>query len=502
MFGELRKFANFVVNLTTEEIFSDGSKVGMESKVFQMLGLLLRCPGQLVTFDQLKTAIWPDVTVELKENCHVLANKLRVALGEVDKGKPYVVNERGKGYYFSREVDVECFVLSPPHEEPAGMSPASAPRARATLGTTVWKWAVPIVALVIVSVVGAALRPRAQLHDFRIQGRDVIALDATDRELWRHSFPADLLNSVYDGDGRRRHSWVGRLTQREADQLLFNVFPVQNITFESPVVLFRSDGRIAWEFIPGRTVVDGNGEMMSPPYHPNSLLVVQGKRSEDTRIVVSSNHYLGQANQIALLNPAGQIVGEYWHPGHLLHLAQKDLDGDGRNELLLGGVNNGEHQATLVILDPLKSIGISTPKQMKDNRFALMNLPASEEEAVILFPRSCISKGQPYTRVSALNVTGERITVDVSESVDPSGRGFIYEFDFGLRVISVTPDNGVLFARKHDELQTAGKLNHRLDIEKECAALKKGVVVKRRGNGGRVNNSALLKSEFVRPHRE
>jgi DNA-binding winged helix-turn-helix (wHTH) protein len=482
---ELRKFSKFTVNLTTDEILSNGRKVGMEFKVFQMLGLLLRSPGQLVTFDQLKTVIWPDVTVELKENCHVLANKLRAALGEAEVGEPYVLNERGKGYRFNREVSVECLILPPPKEGSAQIDCDALPQVDHTWRMSVWRWSAALVVVLILSGLCVTLWPQAQVHDFRIQGRDVVALDAKDRQLWRHSFPVDLLELEYVGDKRRRHSWVGQLTQSGAPQLLFNVFPIQNITFGSPVVLFRPDGKVAWEFTPGRPVIDGSGQKMLPPYHPNSVVVMPGNRADDTRIVISSNHYLGQANQVAFLNVRGQVIGEYWHPGHLLHLNQKDLDGDGRNELLLGGVNNGNRQATLVILDPLKIVGISTPQQVIEHRFELIDMPASFEKAVVLFPRSCISKGQPYTRVTALDVTSERIKVDVSEGVNPQGFGFIYELDFGLRVVSVIPQEGVALARTHEMMEAAGKLDHHLDLARECAALKAAVIVRREGHAGR-----------------
>jgi len=64
----------------------------------------------------------------------------------------------------------------------------------------------------------------------------------------------------------------------------------------------------------------------------------------------------------------GKVVGEYWHPGHLLHLAHVDLDGDGREELLLAGVNNGHHAATLVVFDPSNVSG--TADQLTDSRFS------------------------------------------------------------------------------------------------------------------------------------
>lgn len=66
---------------------------------------------------------------------------------------------------------------------------------------------------------------------------------------------------------------------------------------------------------------------------------------------------------------------------------------------------------------------------MRDQRFRLLDMQAAKEKAVVLFPRSCISTGLPYTRASGLHVTGDRIIVEVAEGEDESGAGFVCEMD-------------------------------------------------------------------------
>lgn len=43
---------------------------------------------------------------------------------------------------------------------------------------------------------------------------------------------------------------------------------------------------------------------------------------------------------IQVLSLEGTVLGAYFHPGHLSYHAQQDLDGDGKEELLLRGINN------------------------------------------------------------------------------------------------------------------------------------------------------------------
>jgi hypothetical protein len=148
--------------------------------------------------------------------------------------------------------------------------------------------------------------------------------------------------------------------------------------------------------------------------------------------------------------------------------------------LLLGGVNNGNHQATLVVLDPLKIAGLMTPKDMSDHRFELLDIPAAHEQAVVFFPRSCISLGEPYTRVLDVAVTKQRIVVYVAEGSDTGHAGFHYEMDFDLDVLDVGP-TGVEVKQAHEALEERHILDHPFVEDEECARLKAGVVVRRSG---------------------
>lgn len=339
-------------------------------------------------------------------------------------------------------------------------------------------YGIPVLAVLALIAYWVILHP-VPVSDFLVQGRNLIAIDSKGRELWRHTFPWELRATDYVGDGRIQHSWLGRLSANEKPQLLFTVRPYNDLTFGNPVLCFNSEGAVRWRFEAGREVEDGGGDHMGPPYLSSHLQVIYGRTRAETRIIVSSNHYLGQANQVAFLDTDGRVVAEYWHPGHVLHLEQADLDGSGRNKLLLAGVNNGNHKATLVVLDPLKVSGVITPKEMDDHRFALLNMAPAHERAGVFFPRSCISAGQPYTRVKNVEINKARIVVAVSEGISEREEGFVYEFDYNLQVVNVEPTNGVEVERIHRELEAQGKLDHTFNVEKECARLKAGVIVRR-----------------------
>lgn len=77
------------------------------------------------------------------------------------------------------------------------------------------------------------------------------------------------------------------------------------------------------------------------------------------RIAVASVHHTWYPSQIALLSGDGKLLGEYWHAGHLNHMAVAEASRGGRPLLFAGGIANGYRRAALVALDPGRFGGVS-----------------------------------------------------------------------------------------------------------------------------------------------
>ena len=60
-----------------------------------------------------------------------------------------------------------------------------------------------------------------------------------------------------------------------------------------------------------------------------------------------------------VLEAAGKVTGEYWHAGHLTTMETVPFGPGGSPWVVLGGVDNGRHRATLVFLDPKNVHGVS-----------------------------------------------------------------------------------------------------------------------------------------------
>ena len=103
------------------------------------------------------------------------------------------------------------------------------------------------------------------------------------------------------------------------------------------LLAISSEGRLRWSFAAGRAV-RSRVEAFPPPYRVRDFGVLPARDGIGARVVVTSSQQVHYANQVAVLEAGtGALVREYWHSGALLNLLVHDGDGDGREEVYLGG---------------------------------------------------------------------------------------------------------------------------------------------------------------------
>ena len=307
--------------------------------------------------------------------------------------------------------------------------------------------------------------------DFRIEASTLVITDGEGREVWRHKFSARLAKTAYEGEPAVRRCAFADIDDDGSVETLFVYVPLDFASVGTVLLCFAEDGSVKWEFVPGKAIKDTRQDYF-PPYFISNVQVIPVEKS-CTRILVSSNHYLHNPNQIAMLDPSGMLVSEYWHSGHLYAVAHTDLNNDGIEEILLAGVNNGYRLATLVIFDSRYVSGASTQPGRQ-----IFGFPPGTEKAIVLFPRTCVSKNAPYNRTTELRITREqRIVLAVAEGVsEQRGPGvMIYELDYHLQVVNCRPDSHLYEAHRALELQ--GLLDHSW-TEEENDRLRSEVVVK------------------------
>jgi DNA-binding winged helix-turn-helix (wHTH) protein len=99
-------FGQFQVDLQREELFKEGSRVRIGSKVFQVLLALVERPGETVTREALRARLWPgDTFVNYDANVNTTVNKLRLVLGDSPEKPMYVETIPRQGYCFLGTVE-------------------------------------------------------------------------------------------------------------------------------------------------------------------------------------------------------------------------------------------------------------------------------------------------------------------------------------------------------------------------------------------------------------
>jgi hypothetical protein len=86
-----RSFGVFEVDLRAAELRKFGIKIKLQEQPFQLLALLITHPGELVTRDEIRQALWPEHTfVDFDRSLNKAMTKLRSALGDSAENPRYV----------------------------------------------------------------------------------------------------------------------------------------------------------------------------------------------------------------------------------------------------------------------------------------------------------------------------------------------------------------------------------------------------------------------------
>ena len=110
---EVFAFGPFRLLVEQRKLLAHGVPVAIGQRAFEILLLLVRRHGHLVTKDEVMEEVWPAVEVE-ENNIQVHVSALRKAMSGAGDGERYVLTVPGRGY---------CFVAPVQHE------PAEQPKA-------------------------------------------------------------------------------------------------------------------------------------------------------------------------------------------------------------------------------------------------------------------------------------------------------------------------------------------------------------------------------------
>jgi hypothetical protein len=336
-----------------------------------------------------------------------------------------------------------------------------------------WAWGAAAVLLLAAAVFLIPWRiVRRQPADFSVKGSVLIVRDEGGRELWRwdtkmenlltEDFYRRFFQVMHRGEGDILPSLVIRDINNDGDsEVVFAPKRVSNQTGEGRLYCFDRKGRELWEFRAGKELLCG-GKVFSPDYRVAGFYCHDMDGDGRLETVVESFQAPDWPCQLAVLDASGMMIGEFWNVGYLRQLAYQDINGDGREELIVVGLNN-EYKGGCVTVFDTRRISGSSPQS---GRYVCEGLePGSELYYVTV----------PYTDVSeAMGVVVEGLSfIDITANGRiraTYGPSLFYEFGFDLKCLQVYWGHG--YEYWHGEMAKAGKLASVLDDAYRDALLK------------------------------
>lgn len=225
------------------------------------------------------------------------------------------------------------------------------------------------------------------------------------------------------------------------------------------VVCFEHDGTRRWQYSPGGKIT-WNGFDHSDTYilldFSTSGRLGNGKKF----VVVIGNHEYSSPSQATVLNSKGQIIGEYWHTGWIMDHLVMDLDRDGVDEIVLGGVDDLRGQAFLAAIKPNipKSISPVPPGYAP-------GFLSGKELGYYLFPKSEVSEAMARSsRVNCMRgEDSDHFNVEIKLPLSGGRLDIIertYFFDRNFQTLQVRFEDPLLGL--YSQLRREGVLKHDL----------------------------------------
>ncbi|HEX9639228.1 MAG TPA: winged helix-turn-helix domain-containing protein [Acidobacteriota bacterium] len=144
--GGPRRFSGFEFRPETGELFRGGAAVALQRQPAQVLELLTRTPGRLVTREELRQAVWGDrVFVDFERSLNFCIRQIRRALGESAPAPRFIQTLPRRGYRFIASLELESSVSS---RWLGRVEAAGRPRA--------WSWVLSVAAALALGLIGGS----------------------------------------------------------------------------------------------------------------------------------------------------------------------------------------------------------------------------------------------------------------------------------------------------------------------------------------------------------
>ena len=397
---------------------------------------------------------------------------------ERDLGLPvYRFKGMGKSRVFAYRSEIDAWREKRSHNQ-SPQNAAVRPR-RYNLKKAIFV-VLPLAFLGMVALLLVLPRLSKDPDDFRIEGSELVVVNDKGRELWRYDTRKE---NLVDESGYREHAQYRRrgntpsranlvflphimiadIDHDQLDEVLFSI-QTQDEFGEGELLCFDASGSELWRFRGGRKLVFG-GDPYSGDYRIQGFMIDDLDSDENVEIIVIADHRYYFPTQLAVLDAAGKIKGEFWNSGRLTDLQFVDLDRDGKKEILVSGMNNEYRSPMFTVFDAGHIAGASP---QNEDQYTCAAFKPGTEMFYLLFPRTEVD------RLESLLDCILRIDIFQDDRISLMTKisNINYELDFNLKALGVRLSNS--FKQAHQNAVREGRINSELNDD-YIEALKRGV---------------------------
>jgi len=163
-----------------------------------------------------------------------------------------------------------------------------------------------------------------------------------------------LHHPAYDEKRFQDHVQIADVDADGEVEILFAVSSAEDEEIAGRLLCFSEQGNLEWAHRFGGIFRAGDVEG-SWKFYVRRLAVVDLEGDNHPEILANVAHQHWAPGQFSILRAtpgAVEVLGELWNFGGIGHFETADLDGDGVQEILVGGTNNGYAKGFLAVLQP------------------------------------------------------------------------------------------------------------------------------------------------------
>lgn len=256
-----------------------------------------------------------------------------------------------------------------------------------------------------------------EIRDYRAEGSTLSALDHKGRVIWEREL--DRTSIKFDPDHPFTLNLQPLLADVDGDSRNELVFPSVDSRTRvlDELLCLDATGTLLWSYRPDFEIRTKEGVYRAPWM----IRVVRAlpRPGGGNDVLMAIAHRTNSPAAVVHLDSAGRVQQVWWHAGHVLDLAVKNLDGDGRTEVYALAISNTYGSASALILDASRLNG-ATLEPDDEHRF--LDVPEAPILARVLIPPLRTTLGErAYNSPGRFMFEDTAVLVEVREAFMTAG---------------------------------------------------------------------------------